>query len=102
MLTARNNSIMLTAMPTLVEVVQRLVQILFVLMRNNTRLVSKIPYCFRVRVTRGTRRAPDLSHVSLNTLVWYDFLFRTFAKRFHISARILTNLRDNFTNLSAL
>jgi hypothetical protein len=30
------------------------------------------------------------------------FLFRTFAKRFYISARIQTNLRDNFTNLNAL
>jgi hypothetical protein len=31
-----------------------------------------------------------------------DFLFGTFAKRIYISARIQTNLRDNFTNLSAL
>jgi hypothetical protein len=31
-----------------------------------------------------------------------DFLFGTFAKQFYISARIQTNLRDNFTNLSAL
>jgi hypothetical protein len=44
----------------------------------------------------------SLSHVLLNILVWYYFLFRTFAKRFYISARIRTNLRDNFTNLSAL
>jgi hypothetical protein len=52
----------------------------------------------------GRRLFRDIavSHVSLNTLVWYDFLFRTFAKRFHISARILPNLRDNFTNLSVL
>jgi hypothetical protein len=36
------------------------------------------------------------------TGVLVDFLFGTFAKRFYISARIQTNLRDNFTNLSAL
>jgi hypothetical protein len=31
-----------------------------------------------------------------------SFLFRTFAKRFYISARIETNLRDNFIILTAL
>jgi len=48
----------------------------------------------------GVRR--PLSHASLNTLVWLHFLFGTFAKRIYISARISTNLRDNFTILSAL
>ena len=43
-----------------------------------------------------------VSHVSLNILVLCYFLFRTFAKQFYISARIQTNLRDNFIKFSAL
>jgi hypothetical protein len=49
-----------------------------------------------------TKYSKYLFHVLLNILVWLHFLFRTFAKRFYISARIQTNLRDNFTNLSVL